>query len=313
MTRNVTLPEDWEPKVRAALAGARPDVAGCPLRLLGTGYESVALLLDAEQGAAGESYVLRFPRNEDGAEGIAREARLLPELAGTLDLPIPRFAFTAPNPLGPGSFCCYPAVPGESLDEDDWHDRGLLDEPGPVRQIADVIEAIHAFPVERARELGVPEADLRADYTEELDLVRTEVAPLLAPEEGRELVAAYERYLADDGNFADPPALTHADFSLDHLLITGTRITGLIDFGDVRIGDPDYDLCYLWPETNRSFIRRLQEHRGRPLDARLEGKLRFWELADPVSDVLHGIEHGMADVREEGIGYLKPLLAPARS
>src|SRR5690606_28957340 len=50
--------------------------------------------------------------------------------------------------------------------------------------------------------------------------------------------------------------------------------------------------------------------RGRRLDARLEGKLRFWELADPVSDVLYGIEHGMPDVRDEGVDLLTTLLAP---
>lgn len=308
MSRNVALPDGWEPEVRAALAAVRTDLAACPMRLLGAGFESVALLLDAGR----EAYVLRFPRGEDGAEGIACETRLLPELAETLDVPIPRFAFTAPNPLGPGTFCCYPAVPGDSLDEDDWRARGLLDEPGPVRQIADLIEAIHAFPVERARALGVPETDERAEFAEDLRLVRAEVAPLLPRDEARRLVAAYERYLGDDANFAGPPALTHADLSLDHLLVTGNRVTGLIDFGDVRIGDPDYDLCYLWPETSPAFVGRLQEHRGRPLDDRLEGKLRFWELADPAADVLHGIEHGMPDVRDEGLGHLRALLAPGR-
>src|SRR5690606_13158229 len=166
----------------------------------------------------------------------ASRARLLPELAGTLGVPIPRFAFTAPNPLGPGSFCCYPIVPGESLDEEDWHARGLLDEPETARRVAELIEAIHAFPVERARELAVQEVDLRAEHTRELPRVHGEVVPLLPPYEARQLVAAYERYLGDDGNFAVPPTLIHADLSLDHLLVDGPRITGLIDFGDVRIG-----------------------------------------------------------------------------
>ncbi|MFI0369483.1 phosphotransferase family protein [Actinomadura sp. 1N219] len=307
MTRNVVLPDGWEPKVRAAVADVRPDLARRPLRPLGAGFESVALLLEADP----HSYVLRFPRGEDGAEGIACEARLLPELAGLLDVPVPRFAFTAPNPLGPGEFCCYPVVPGESLSEEEWHARGLLDEPEPVRQIAGLIEAIHSFPVKRARELGVPEADPRAEFTADLRLVRAEVVPLLPPDQARLLLDAYEHYLADDGNFDGPPTLIHADISLDHLLITGTRVTGLIDFGDARIGDPDYDLCFLWPETNRAFVQRLQAERGRPFDARLEGKLRFWELADPATDVLHGIEHDLPDVRDEGLTLLSTLLTPA--
>ena len=300
------LRDGWEPAIRSAVAAVRPDLADGALRPLGSGFESVALLL--EDGP--DRYVLRFPRGADGAEGIACETRLLPELADSLDLPIPRFTFTAPNPLGPGTFCCYPIVPGESLTEEEWHARGLLDEPEPVRQIAELIEAIHSFPVDRARELGVPEVDLREEFGEDLDLLRAEVVPLLPAGQARELIAAYERYLADDANFTGPSRLTHADISLDHLLVTGTRITGLIDFGDARIGDPDYDLCYLWPEAGRSFVERLQAHRGRSLDARVEGKLRFWELADSATDVLHGIEHGLPDVRDEGLRLLDALLTP---
>ncbi|TYB49272.1 phosphotransferase family protein [Actinomadura chibensis] len=304
MSRSVALPDGWEPAVRAAVAEVRPDLAGRPLRPLGAGFESVALLL----GVGAEAFVLRFPRNEDGAEGIACETRLLPDLAEWLDLPIPRFAFTAPNPLGPGTFCCYPVVPGESLPEEEWRARGLLDEPGPVRQMADVIEAIHSFPVERARLLGVPEVDLRSEFAGDLELVRADVAPLLPAAQAGALLSAYEDYLAEDANFDVPPTLTHADISLDHFLVTGTRVTGLIDFGDVCVGDPDYDLCFLWPETNREFVQRLQDHRGRPLDARLEAKLRFWSLADPATDVLHGLENDLPDVRDEGLRLLSTLL-----
>ncbi|MEV0970082.1 phosphotransferase [Microtetraspora glauca] len=308
MIWNVALPDDWESRVRSALANVRDDLARGALHPLGAGMESVALRLDPPDGDGGTSFVLRFPYNEDGAEGIACEAALLPELAEHLPLPIPRFAFTAPNPLGPGEFCCYPAVPGESLSEEDWHRRGLLDEPAPIRRIAALIDAIHAFPVGRARELGVPESDPRAEFGERLDLLRAEVVPALPSSESRTLVAAFEDYIGDDACFDYEPVLIHADISLDHLLVTGTDVTGLIDFGDTTIGDPDYDLCYLWSETGPGFTQRLQELRGVPFTDRLQRKLRFWELADAAADVLHGIEHGHSEFRDESLAVLRGLL-----
>ena len=108
MPRTAALPDAWEPKVRAALAGVRPDLARRPLRPLGAGHESVALLLDAES----DTYVLRFPRGEAGAASIACEARLLPELAGTLGVPIPRFAFTARTRSAPGRSAATPSSRG---------------------------------------------------------------------------------------------------------------------------------------------------------------------------------------------------------
>ncbi|WP_067179998.1 phosphotransferase [Microtetraspora niveoalba] len=309
MSVDVTLPDGWESRVRRALASVRDDFARGSLRPLGAGMESVALRLDPPDGDADRPFVLRFPRNEDGAEGIACEAALLPELAEHLPLPIPRFVFTAPNPLGPGEFCCYPAVPGESLSEEEWHRRGLLDEPAPIRRIAALIDAIHAFPATRARQLGVPEWDPRAEFSESLDLLRAEIVPALSPAESRTLLAAFETYLGDDACFDYEPTLIHADISLDHLLVTGTDVTGLIDFGDTTIGDPDYDLCYLWSETGPGFIRRLQELRGVPFSDRLERKLRFWELADVTEDVLHGIEHGLAEFRDQSLALLRDLLS----
>ncbi|MFI6514505.1 phosphotransferase [Spirillospora sp. NPDC050679] len=301
------LPDDWADRVRAALAAARPDLAGARLSPLGAGMDSVALLAEAPSGA----YVLRLPKEEDGAAGIEREARLLPELS--LDLPVPRFAFTAPNPLGPGRFCCYPVVPGESLAPEEWAARGLLEADAPPRQIAAVVEAIHAFPVERARALGVLDWDMRTDYTEGLAEARAHVAPLLPPDEASVLLTVWEEHLADDANFAYEPTLLHADLSLDHLLVTGDRISGLIDFGDIEIADPDYDLCYLWAEAGPAFVRRVQEHRGRALTPRQEAKLRFWALAELALDVAHGIENDLPAVRDDSLAELRDLLRSERA
>ncbi len=267
--------------------------------------DSVALLLERPEG----SYVLRLPQDPHGAEGIAHEAVLLPELAERLSVPIPRFLFTAPNPLGPGEFCVYPAVPGESLSDEQWKARGLLDLPGTARRIAELIEGVHAFPVARARELGIETWDLRADFTDDLKAVRAEVLPLLPESEASVLLRAWENYLGDDANFDYRPALTHADVSLDHLLVTGTEITGLIDFGDVEIGDPDYDLCYLYPDAGPEFVRRVQHCRGTELDPRQEAKLRFWACADPALDVLHALENEMPEFREGRLRVLSESLA----
>ncbi len=300
MIRDVSLPDDWEPGVREALGGALPELRDAPLRPLGAGLDNVTLLLN-------ERIVLRLPKNDDGAESVEREARLLPEL--TLDLAIPRFLFTAPNPLGPGSFCGYPLVPGEVLSPEEWRARGLLDRPGPAGQIASALDSVHAFPVERAEKLGMEGWDLREDYAESLDPIREEVLAMLTPWQGKALLEAWEGYLDDDANFAYRPTLTHADMSLDHLLVSGEKISGLIDFGDAEIGDPDYDLSYLWAEAGPEFVRRVQEHRGLPFTGRLARKLAFWALAEPTRDVVHGLASDDPGLVDDALRTLRARLA----
>ncbi|MCC3315503.1 phosphotransferase [Nocardia africana] len=308
MRASVQLPPDWQERVRGALADSPlPELAGGSLRLLGAGLDSVALQLDS----AGKLYVLRLPQDPHGAEGIAREAGLLPELAPLLPVPIPQFLFTAPNPLGPGEYCVYPLVPGESLNEADWAGRGLL-HSDTARTIAELIERIHSFPVDRARDFGVEVTDLRGDFAADLKSVRAEVLPLLDEAEAAELSGAWHRYLDDDANFDFEPTLIHADMSLDHLLISGGRISGLIDFGDVEIGDPDYDLCYLYPEAGHEFVREIQRCRARDLGAVTENKLRFWACADPALDVLDAVEQGRTDFREQRLTVLRQALRSYR-
>ncbi|MFF2555778.1 phosphotransferase family protein [Nocardia sp. NPDC058058] len=303
MSAHSDLVTDWEGRVRGMLAGAaRPEMAEWGMRVLGEGQENVAVLV-------GQSHVVRLPKDADGAEGVAREGRLLAELSGALTLAVPRYEFTAPNPLGPGECCVYPVVPGSVLPEREWRARGMLDDEKVARAVAEFIDEVHAFPADRAREFGVEDRDMRAEFAADLELIRAQVIPLLAAADGRELVARWERYLGEDRNFEYSPVLMHGDVSLDHLLVTGDRITGVIDFGDVQIGDPDYDLSYLWPDAGAEFVRRVQHWRGQPMDERLIGKLDFWAVADAAIDVLHAIEHDMPEFRDVSVKLVRAMLA----
>lgn len=298
MSAHTETVADWAERVGGMLAGSpRPELAEGRLSVLGAGMDSLAVLVEAGDGR----WVVRLPKGEDAVEGIAREARLLPELAGRVRLPIPRFAFTAANPLGPGECCVYPAVPGESLSDDEWVARGLLGSDAVARAVAEFLDSVHGFPVRRAVELGVEEVDFRKDFAADLELVRAQVIPLLPEREGRRLAEIWEEYLAEDANFEYEPALIHADVSLDHLLVTGESISGVIDFGDVQVGDPDYDLCYLWSDAGAVFVERVRAAQGLGFDARLRAKLDFWACADHAVDVLHAIEHEMTEFREIAI------------
>ncbi|BEK85129.1 hypothetical protein NSERKGN1266_10800 [Nocardia seriolae] len=115
---------DWEERVRGMLVGAGwAELGRGRLRVLGEGQDHLAV----SAVVAGERFVVRMPKGEDGAEGIAREARLLAELAVGVRLEIPRYLFTAVNPIGPGECCVYPEVPGEVLGGREWRARGLLE------------------------------------------------------------------------------------------------------------------------------------------------------------------------------------------
>lgn len=76
-------------------------------------------------------------------------------------------------------------------------------------------------------------------YTE----IRRRVFPLLDTREQQWTQRLFEGFLNDERNFEFEPVLIHGDLSPDHILFDREKgvVTGIIDFGDMHIGDPAYD------------------------------------------------------------------------
>ena len=85
------------------------------------------------------------------------------------------------------------------------------------------------------------------------------------------------------------------------------RLTGVIDFGDVSIGDPDYDLAFLARSLGPGFIADLLRHHPHPDPARLAEKIRSFVLFNAIDDVFFGLDRddrplvvsALADVTEQ--------------
>lgn len=293
------LPVGWEKALRDAIEPRLGD--GVAIEVLGSGLDCWAVLVDG-------GVVLRIPQHGDGAASVERQHTVLEALGERLPVPIPAPLFTVPNPLGPGRIGAYRHVAGDALDEDEWHRRGLLDDAN-ASTVAAIVDAIAAFPADEAVALGVPVDDERTDLAGELAVIDQLVVPRLDAATSRDLVRRWERHLADDRCFAYEPGLVHGDLSLDHLLISGGRIAGLIDFGDITVTDPDLELGYLWAEAGRDFVTRVQVDRGRSVDDLLAAKLDFFQVRDEAADVRWAVEYGLDDLLETAITAITDTLS----
>jgi aminoglycoside phosphotransferase (APT) family kinase protein len=252
-------------RVDEALAEALPDVRPRSVRTIDDGWDSVVLEVDGE-------WIVRVARDEDVARLYTIEASVLRALALPLATPIPVRA-------GEGWILAR-RIPGSA------YDRSVDAEP-----LGRFLAELHAFPVARARELGVRDHDLAADVTR----FRERVLPLL--EHGER--AAAEQLFDEVSEAHFEPALTHGDLGPEHALVHDGRITGVIDWTDVRIADPALDLA--WPLTGGA----AGVERGYPVDDSLRRRALLYHALGPWHEVFHGLEHesrwiasGLAGVRE---------------
>jgi aminoglycoside phosphotransferase (APT) family kinase protein len=187
-----------------------------PLRELDDGWDFKVLVVD-------DTWVVRWPRHRLAVEEIEREVELLPLLGPLLPVEVPRFEYVSRDPW----LVAYRFIHGQPLVDEDTEG---------VRRFLDALHAVDVDSVPAQR------PDWLETYREQADEFRRVVLPLLDADErahGEALLAEVETLTGFR------PALTHSDLGPPHLLVRDGRLTGVIDWGDARVGDPALDYAWL--------------------------------------------------------------------
>lgn len=204
------------------------------------GEDHYALILD-------HRYVFRFPRHDNHPTGLRLELAVLDALRGRCALPVPDYRYVAPG----GDFAGYEMIDGVELTPDRFAALSRAAQETVLDQIAGFLSAIHGLaPDQVTARLGAglepwPNAGTPKDAASDGRARRLPSIARAMPELASLVDGFYGRLALR------PPAaqrLTHSDVTLDHLLLapSGERLAGVIDFGDVELGDPAYDFTYLW-------------------------------------------------------------------
>jgi aminoglycoside phosphotransferase (APT) family kinase protein len=265
-------------------------------RIVEDGWDSVVLDLDDE-------WIVRFPRRKEVERWVEREITLLPELAPTLPVAIPHFEFVARNGLVGVGYRKLPGSPART---------GLDDRTG--QDLGRFLTALHSFPVERARALGIPCFDPTA-WMERFSALRTDfrqrVFPLLLPSERERAETVFSR--VPDLDFV--PVLIHSDLGPEHVLCRGGRVIGVIDWSDARVGDPALDLAWCLNGTPSEFAAAAARTYGVNTD--LRERSLFYHRLGPWYEVTFGLDRGNEQFVASGIAGVRARLPgtiqPSRS
>jgi aminoglycoside 2''-phosphotransferase len=262
-------------------------LAADDVEVLGAGTDSAAFRVDG-------AWVVRFPLVADAQATLATELALLPELAPELPVAVPRAEHVATRD-GQPVFCAYRALEGEPVSD---AALSALSPPARARaldELTAVLDAVHRFPVERARAAGVSFELCKGGYHAGQEHIERELAGMLdATELGA--IARQRRTFEDAQPRPSTPVLLHADIKPEHLLhdpATGA-LTGLLDWGDVSLGHSDFDLAiigaFCGPDTLQGLLDRLPAADAARAAASIPFLLTLRWLQDAVFDIARGEE-----------------------
>ncbi len=250
-----------------------PDLAGLPCRILGAGFDSVALDVD-------DRLVFKFPRHDAASAALAREARLLALVRPSVSIAVPDLVIVEATP----PFSRHTKIKGEHLVAADYAELPVAARDRLAADLARFFAEVHALDPSRMAAAGAgpikpwlgPDAILRG--------ARDSLGPALAGYADR-IIARWQALPPD------PLGAVYGFFdghgwnmAFDH---AAQRLNGIYDFSDSGFAGLHQEFIYpafISADLTARVITAYERQTGRQIDRRrvhlLAAVLRLSELAE---------------------------------
>ncbi|HYA09852.1 MAG TPA: aminoglycoside phosphotransferase family protein [Gaiellaceae bacterium] len=272
--------------VRRLLDQQFPEWADLPLRRIEPGGTDNAIF------RLGDELSVRLARRSGPTEPGGKEFNWLPRLAPSLpvEIPVP-VAQGRPSDDYPWFWEIHRWVEGETVSVEE------IDAVRAARDLAALVGALQRVsPAGAPPGRGIPLAD--RDRETRYWLARFDGDPAVTAEWERALAAA---------PWAGPPVWHHGDLDMRNWLVRDGRISGVIDWGCMGVGDPACDVMVAWklhsPAARDAFREAL------PTDDATWERARGWVLSQAVAALAYYTPENNPTLYHEAESWLDLVLS----
>lgn len=242
--------------------------------------------------------VVRVAKHREAADALRMEACAMERIAPHLPFPVPQPSFAEPAPGC--AFSIHAEVTGEELTREIWESLPSDARDAAAADLARFLDALHALRIPNVETCGIPRIDA-AEYAARLHAASAPLRSLLPADTFRRLDAALSRGSQPSTEPDLPASLLHRDVAPGHVLFdpsTG-RLTGVIDFGDLALGDPARDFIYVYEDFGPEMLDAVLRHYTGEDAATLRPRIHRWFLLETVEWALGLDAEEEADEVEE--------------
>lgn len=214
--------------LRDLLEEQRPDLADLEVKAVDGGWTN-------QMWRLGPDLAVRIPRTGDAPGLLRREHRLIPDIASRLPLPVPvPTRLVEPSERFPHHWLITTWVHGTPAD------LAPITDPGSAAVLAEFLTALHLEgpadnPANDGR--GAPLADMHERFEQTLERL-----PGIDADRAR----AVWREALDAPSHEGTGVWLHGDLHPANVVVEDGRLSGVIDFGEIFVGDPAVDLAAAW-------------------------------------------------------------------
>lgn len=286
----------------AAVPGLEPVAVG-PSPDDATDFDSALI-----QGADRRRWRVRSPRGTEASARLETEMLVLrafgPAVRAELPFQMPAVAGTVS--LGDLTTCVYTHLAGTVRELSELAQGG----PRLVKDIGAALAAIHALPhslVDGADLPAYTANQFRQRRLNELDQAATtgQIPPVL--------LRRWENALEDVSLWRFNPTVVHGDLHEDNLLVDDGRVSAVIGWTDLRVGDPADDLAWLVASNEPQFVDAVvaayHEARQEPVDPHLLRRASLAAEFALAQYLVKALALGDAEAARDGQDMLRQLAA----
>lgn len=170
-----------------------------------------------------------------------------------------------------------------------------------ARRMAAFLNAVHAFPIARARKLGMDEMD-PTDFWEYMGfnpnaypLVRQVLWPVVSTHERAWIELLFESFIESARRTPLPRAVRHNDMFPYHIIVNPEiqGLSGVIDFS-WRIADPAGDFK-AFEYYSQPFVDEVYAYYRHPIDSGFDSRRLFYTGHDEVFELVRSYQVGEAE------------------
>ncbi|PTM59903.1 phosphotransferase family protein [Desmospora activa] len=288
-------------KVLESIRRFYPDIPFSKVERLGSGQNNDVWVIDS-------TFIFRFPKYMEGIEQIKREAIFLNRIADLVPLQVPRPLYCGFDSGVVGhAFIGYRKIDGVPLEAEKLH---RIKEVAILRQMAgqlgEFLQGLHRINPDEYSKGANAEYDPFLEWREMYERIQSKLYGFMKHEACQWTDRHFTEYLELDANARITPTLIHGDFGTENILYDpeSNRVTGIIDFSSVQIGDPAIDYAALLASYGEGFFQMVMDHN--PNIQGMMERVMFYKGTFALQEALFGLEHddpkafraGMATVNE---------------
>jgi len=260
-----------------------------------------------------DQYIFRFPRNLESFQSLETEKialAILKEMAETRALAIgfPDFKYQSDSGAL-HTFVGYQMIEGEELTLTRMDALSESERDNLAQGIGAFLSLLHSPEYLNRLSSEIKLRSLDDQWTDLREQVMTLGQAYFSSEDLKRIELFFKSFF-DTYDSGIDPVITHSDFTSDHILIDKSdKLTGIIDFGDLAIGDRAFDFTGLYAEYGRTFTEKVIDAYEGKIDDNFMARIEtFYMKQVPLHGFLHGIQTGNQAEIDLSIEAIKTLI-----